>query len=203
MINTLRQTVTRMAIREANAHLLAASTSLSVRIQLSVRRCPWCGADERDARLRPSALPIRGWKPGYDWAPESHGNPILEILGCEALTARSLLPLGAAVHRHPELRHATFRSRAFTWLGLSNKTDRDALGELDEAERWVESPHCPESPVLSLPAASRCVPPGELPGSPHFLTAHIPSLRQLNDLYLSTRLSTVRAQGGFAQCSSA
>nr|WP_042191559.1 hypothetical protein [Kibdelosporangium sp. MJ126-NF4]CEL20153.1 hypothetical protein [Kibdelosporangium sp. MJ126-NF4]CTQ97378.1 hypothetical protein [Kibdelosporangium sp. MJ126-NF4] len=185
----MRETVIRMANREAAAHVLAASTALSVRIELSVRPCPWCGADERDAAARPSALPIRGWKPGYDFAPESHGKPRLEILGCEALTARSLLCLGAAVHRYPALRHTTFRSRAVNWADLPD------VGELDAAEEWVDQmlrgvPFT-DTQDLQLPAASRTVVPGKPPMAPHFVTAHA-GLPTLNRLYLATRMTVVR-----------
>lgn len=181
----MRETVLRMANRDAAAHLLAASTALSVRIDLVVLPCPWCGADA----ARPSSLPIRGWKPGYDWAPEEHGEPRLEILGCESLTARSLLCLGAAVHRYPALRYTTFRSRAVTWAASPG------IDELDAAESWVDrmlrgAPFA-ETRDLQLPAASRTVEPGKPPRAPHFVTGHA-DLAALNRLYLATRLTAVR-----------
>ncbi|SDZ35219.1 hypothetical protein SAMN05421504_11394 [Amycolatopsis xylanica] len=198
--------VTRMARREAAAHLLVASTALSVRINLFARTCPWCGAGQADALARASALPIRGWKPGYDWAPESHGHPTLEILGCEALTARSLLPLGAAAHHFPELRNGRFRSRAVTWLELGS------ISAVDAAERWIDyllvasgtantlPPTC-ETETLTLPAASRSFAPGvahEDSLAPHFLTPHHDASAELNQLYLDTRADAVRRLGGFA-----
>jgi hypothetical protein len=188
--------VERMARRDASGHLLAASAQLSVRIDFDVMTCPSCHADANHPYL-----PIRGWEPGYDWAPESNGHPTVRLLSCESLTARSLLLLGAALARFPALRYGTFGTRAATWASwgwptLDDTSAEHAIARIDAAEAWADTLlDQPDAPVMqaifTLPTAVRRA-HGQ-PG-PHFLTHHTDGARlhRLNETYLRTRLAAVR-----------
>jgi hypothetical protein len=160
--------VHRMARREAAGHLLRASYGRTVRIRPVVRACPWCGADTRPDW----AFPLRAWEPGHDWAPATDGEVTLELLGCERLTARALLPLVEAARTGQALE---FRTRAATWLYL----DAPGLTGLDAVEADCAGP-------VTL-AASTSALPG--PGPSAFLGPHL--FPEYADTYRRTRLAAV------------
>lgn len=174
--------VRRMARREASAHLMLAAYGRTVRVRPVVRACPWCGADTRPAW----AFPLRAWERGHDWAPESAGEVTLAMLGCEAVAARSLLPLVAAA----EAGVREFSTRAATWVRLGQPD----METLDDVESRVDEG------VRTLPLSAR-----KLPGAgadaaawrtsleSHFLTPHCqdPRFKELNELYQAERLNAV------------
>lgn len=189
--------VRRMAEREASAHFLRASFEVSARVKLRTLRCPWCGADDE----APWMMPLRGWETGYDWAPESAPVAVLTALGCERVTARSLLPLAVLARRSGA---TTFNTRAATWAQwhTDGTSAHQMLSLLDATERWAEGPDLVPaggSVPLTLPAAVRVIARGSEPyrdtvSTPHFVHPHCfePGLAELNEFYLDTRLSAVQ-----------
>jgi hypothetical protein len=209
----LKESVTRMARRDAAGHLIVASQMLCVRVYTSVVACPWCSGTIDDAEIR-DAVPYYGWEPGWDWAPNENGRPTLRVLACEIITARSLLALAAAINRFRDLGEAQFRTRAVTLAdsGLDPRGDHalpQIIDAVDTAEHWfdlVEEGRAPAAGIqLTLPTATRRQWPGKGLGmldaatryrafaSPHFITPHAdgPATSALNTLYLEQRLATV------------
>lgn len=181
--------VRRMAERDARAHLLRASFDVCVRLEVDVVTCPRCGAGEDSF----GGLPLRGDEPGWDWAAPSGPRPTLRLLGCESVTARSLLPLAVAAHVRGS---GVFQTRAATLPEppLDDNAVPAALRRLDLAERWADQLHDPEElerwqGAMTLPVAVTGTSHG-----PHFLSPHgnTPFLRRLNERYLRDRLRAVK-----------
>lgn len=192
-------TVRRMAEREASGHFLRASFDVSVRVELRTLRCPWCGADDRHSP--PWMMPLRGWEPGYDWAPESAPVAVLTVLGCERVTARSLLPLAVFTRRFGA---ATFHTRAATWAQwyTEGTSIGRMLAQLDATERWIaeldnDTPLVNTGAPLTLPAAVRVIAGAtyrDTVATPHFVHPHCPEpgLAELNRHYLETRIAAAQ-----------
>ncbi|TMR40077.1 hypothetical protein, partial [Actinomadura geliboluensis] len=142
--------VRAMAVREAECALLtppfAATDADAPAVRVDLVGCPVCGAA---GASRPWPHPFR--ETGADL-------PSLSMLACESVTARAVLPIAAAVQRLPELRAASFATRAVTWLGLTGLPPADALARVDAAERWAlgEDPAAPPGPPVprTLPAST-------------------------------------------------
>jgi hypothetical protein len=93
----LAETLTEMALREADACLLHAK-KLGV-VLLEVVRCGACGADEATVRRCPlplAATEVAFLRPGSRPSP---GSAVVTMLGCELVTARSLLAAAVAADR--------------------------------------------------------------------------------------------------------
>ncbi|HCT76463.1 MAG TPA: hypothetical protein DGG94_10270 [Micromonosporaceae bacterium] len=209
---TVTSLLTRMAQREAAALMLVPDLRLQVddpepEIRFRFDGCPWC-----DARALP---PLR--EVSTDEVPEP-ALPLLTVLGCEEITARSLVPL--SLIRVPE-RSASprFRSRAASWARSARDWSSPAevhrrLEQLDDAESWLDDA-LPElrsggftwagnasETVAVLPMATRVAigtrqRPDKLAASRrglHFITPHAdgPLAAQLNNVYLAARTAAVR-----------
>lgn len=209
--------VRRMAVRDAEAHLMLSSYDVLTRIRVEPVPCPWCGSRPRpDRAWQP---PLRAWEPGMDWAPESAGRPTLSVLACERVTVRSLLPVCAAVHRHPATRDARFSTRGAALAespGHLQGNPLAALRLLDAGERWVDlllacAEQEPVGEPLIVPGVTRSVPDAadhaDPKGTsaaiasvraPHFLVPHRLSgeLDTANGMYRTVRLETVRSALG-------
>lgn len=192
-------TVERMARREAAAQVLAApwvpNAPYLPPLVVYVRRCQECGADERAARRRPDALPLRGW-PLSTSGDRTRPVSSLTVLGCERLAPRSVLPIVVAL-AGGAAGPVAFQSRAVAWADHVGESLPAALTLMDESERWADGCSAPEpyGDPVTLPACTR---PRRTPGragprAAHFLTPHPHGSRldRLNAHYLRYRLTMV------------
>jgi len=136
-----------MAQREALAALLTPplveTGAAGPRVRVDLVACPTCGAPADD----------RPWTPPFGGTFEHGPLPVLSMLACETVTARSVLPIVVAAERFPELRTARFQTRALTWLEVAHLHLDKALEAIDAAERWVTDPA--ETDGRTLPASTR------------------------------------------------
>ena len=123
--------ILRMAQREARAHLLTARNPLVDPVRpliVRVLTCPECraGAESIRRQRAPVPLPHAVFDDGSD---PPAGSSVLTMLGCEALTARSLV----ATSPTPEdTQPRYFRTRAAAWA-QSSRGPRGPVG----AERSI------------------------------------------------------------------
>jgi hypothetical protein len=215
------EVLTRMARREADGHLIAASAELSLRIRVTRVRCPWCRAEVEDSAFAAPPVPLFGWEFGWDWASRPHGETELRVLTCERLTARALLPMAEAVSVHEALGAAQFCTRAvaladFSPTPLDSLDVEQAIAWLDRAESWVDelrhggapSQLSAERRQLPLPASAHEAEAGYAasdhgvldslhrlrnPAAVHFLTPHLNTglAAAMNGHYLRERLGIV------------
>lgn len=195
--------VRAMAVREAECALLtppfAPTDADAPAVRVDLVGCPVCGAASAS---RPWPHPFR--ETGADLpslALPSLPLPSLSMLACESLTARAVLPIAAAVQRLPELRAASFATRAVTWLGLTGLPPADALARVDAAERWAlgEDPAAPPGPPVprTLPASTRPHRPEagwerhRASLRPRFLTPHPTLPSALEERYEAERRSAL------------
>jgi hypothetical protein len=219
--DALTQVLSRMAWREANGHLTAASAELSLRIRVTKVHCPWCPDKAVESAFAAPPVPLFGWEFGWDWAAKSHRETELRVLTCERLTVRSLLPMAEAVSTNEAFRDAMFCTRAVTFATFSSEPLRSldfarGLARLDQAESWADElgsggTACQlpaEQRYLSLPASVHEADCGgdildslrrlRSPAAVHFLTPHLNTglAAAMNGLYQRERLDLVAAALG-------
>nr|AGZ94237.1 hypothetical protein [Kitasatospora sp. NRRL F-6133] len=191
-------TVLVMARREAASHLLRPPPGGRMNrprpvLLVQVARCPWCGAGADTAR-HGQVVPLR-MAPLVDAArpvePEE-GQVRLTALGCESLTARSLLSVVHAATGPGGPARTAYRTRAVAWAELAGpagvpdldpRTAADLLRRLADTERWADGAPMPPDAVRTVPASTR---PATNPATSadavealrraartHFLTPHL------------------------------
>ncbi|MFI9556367.1 hypothetical protein [Nonomuraea endophytica] len=208
--------LSRMARREAGA--LTLIPDLRVRtdrpepeILFTFVPCRWCAA------ANPALPPLREVavveKPSMA---RDTTLPVLTLLRCEELTARSLLPL-SLIRTAPAAPQPRFSTRGAYWSRYvpADWTSPPAVDRglelLDAKESWLDAFRPGAVPwtwgeEVVLPASTRAAAHPGVPDRPtdevaaarrslHFLTPHAASAytARLNDAYLFARITAVRA----------
>ncbi|WP_158715815.1 hypothetical protein [Streptomyces sp. NRRL B-1381] len=147
-----RTLLERMADREARAHALICSDGpeapgselpFVAPVQVRVHRCPACGEGTEEALCGPATIPFPEWPVLGERDEPAMDLPLITVLGCERLTARSLLPVAWAAERLGGLGPARFVTRAVYWTestagqAPSRQWTLRLLREMDAAEAWV------------------------------------------------------------------
>jgi hypothetical protein len=213
----IERLVRKLSEREAAALML---TALRAAPPLRVRatRCPTCGAGYESLSACATAVPL----PDVDVLPPDaeSDRTTLVMLGCEALTARSLILPSLVTARFegrpgPVLRTRAARVSALTHPPDSHATLLTVLSQLDNDEQWADGDTLEGLDAgrdlrtgFTIPASTRlndeAVRVAEGVGEcmtdahqkalrPHFLTTHPtgPVLAGLNELYLAHRADIV------------
>jgi hypothetical protein len=105
--------------------------------------------------------------------------PVLTTLGCEELTARSLLPL-TLVRPAPGAARPSFTTRSAVWVGGLDSSD-DLIGlleEVDSRERWFDDAVPALQSGAAQPAFAADDPPPCLPASTRRVHDHVPASRR-------------------------
>lgn len=190
--------VQRLAEREARAHLLVSPYLIPGQtppLAIEVVQCPVCGAGLETAVGYPPALPVAH---GALFAERDGpvGLPVLDMLGCEVLSARALLPTAAATASSAPVH---FQTRAAAWARLIGAAVRlpspdRLMAEVEAAEArsqafwsWnsVSSQRgsataatlASSTDVVTLPTSARLNPLSngteQVPTRPSFLSPHL------------------------------